>query len=342
LLNPFFNNLKKSKVNYRRLGKTDLTISEIGFGCQSIAGGLYYKNNKESMKTLLEAFDSGVNFFDTSDHYSQGESESLIGKVFKEKREKIIIGTKAGTLYSTGVHFILKLRPLLRPVSNYIRSMKIPLHLMRAKQKRSDFSPGYLIRSVERSLKRLQTDYIDLFQLHKPSGEILEKDEFIETLEKLKKQGKIRYYGISCAFNEDAYICLNYPSISSIQITINLLDRKSVKEILTKASDKKVGVIARNPRAQGHLTNELSDIMAETYVHNQKESDEKKEKAKKFQFLVKPNRTLSQAALRFALNFKEVSTVIPRWINRSQLKESLDTLNSPQLTDEDFAKIYSI
>ena len=97
-------------MNYRNLGKSDLTISEIGFGCQSIGGGFYYKNNKESIRTLLEAFDSGVNFFDTSDHYTQGESEILIGKAFKGKRDKIIIGTKAGTLYTPVANFILKLQ----------------------------------------------------------------------------------------------------------------------------------------------------------------------------------------------------------------------------------------
>ena len=84
-------------MNYRRLGSTDLMVSEIWFGCQSIGGGLYYKNNDESVKTLLDAFNFGVNFFDTSDHYSQGESETLIGKAFKGKRDKIIIGTKTGT-----------------------------------------------------------------------------------------------------------------------------------------------------------------------------------------------------------------------------------------------------
>lgn len=329
-------------MNYRKLGKTDLTISEIGFGCQSIAGGLYYKNNNESMKTLLGAFDSGVNFFDTSDHYSQGESEILIGKTFKRKRDKIIIGTKAGTLYSTPAHYILKLRPLVRPVSKYMHSMKIPLHLMRAKQKRSDFSIKYLTQTIEKSLQRLQTDYIDLFQLHKPSKEVLQKGKFIETLEKFKEQGKIRYYGISCADNEDAFICLNYPGISSVQITFNMLDKKHVKEILACAQEKGIGVIARNPRAQGHLTSELSDILAETYAKDRKEFENKKERAKRFNFLVNSNRTLAQAALQYVLSYKGVSAAIPRSVNRKQLKENLDTLNSPLLTNEELERIYSI
>lgn len=328
-------------MNYRKLGKTDLKVSEIGFGCQSIGGGFYYKNNEESISTLLEAFDSGVNFFDTSDHYTQGESEKLIGKAFKDKRDKVIIGTKVGTLYSTTASLILKLRPLGRPISKYLKSMKIFFHLVRMEQKHSDFSAGYLVKAVEKSLRRLQTDYLDLLQLHKPSKMILEKGEFIETLEKLQKQGKIRYYGISCRENEDAFSCFKYVGIESVQVTINLLDKKYAKEILDYASEKEVGIIARNPRAQGHLTNELSDIMAETYAQNKKEFEEKKERAKKFQFLVKPNRTLSQAALKFVLGFQEVSTVIPRQVNRKQLKENIDAINSPQLTDEELAMIYS-
>ena len=329
-------------MNYRKLGKTDLIVSEIGFGCQSIAGGLYYKNNRESMKTLLEAFDSGVNFFDTSDHYSQGESETLIGKTLKGRRDKIILGTKAGTLYSPLANYFLKLRPLARPVSKYIRSVKIQLHLMRAKGKRSDFSSQYLFRAVEGSLKRLQTDYIDLFQLHKPSNEILVKGEFIETLDKLKEQGKIRYHGISCADNDDTFACLNYPGISSVQITFNLLDKKHVKEILTSTKEKGVGIIARNPRAQGHLTIELSDILAETYAKDIQESENKKERAKSFNFLVNDKRTLAQAALRYVLSHEEVSSVIPRSVNRKQLKENLDSLNSPQLTNEELERINSM
>lgn len=329
-------------MNYRRLGKTDLMVSEIGFGCQSIGGGFYYKNNKESIRALLEAFDSGVNFFDTSDHYTQGESEKLIGKAFKDKRDKVILGTKAGTSYSTIANLILKLRSLGRPVSKYMRSMKMFFHLLRMEQKHSDFSAGYLIKAVEKSLRRLQTDYIDLFQLHKPSKLILEKGEFIETLEKLQRQGKIRYYGISCAENEDTFICFKYPGIESVQVTINLLDKKYVKEILDYASEKRIGIIARNPRAQGHLTNELSDIMAETYAQSNKEFEEKKERAKQFRFLVKPNQTLAQAALRFVLSFNGVSSVIPRAVNRRQLKEIIGALNSPQLSDEELEKIYSM
>jgi len=326
-------------MKYRKLGKTDLTVSEIGFGCQSIGGGFYYKDDNESLRTLEKAFDLGINFFDTSDHYSQGESEILIGKAFKRKRDKIIIGTKAGTLYTPAADFLLKRRSLIRPVSRYMRSMKIPFHLLRAKQKHSDFSEKYLFSAVENSLKRLQSDYIDLFQLHKPSELILEQGDYIPSLDKLKRQGKIRYYGISCAANEDAFICLNFPEISSLQLSINLLDRKHIEEILIHALANGIGIIARNPRAQGHLTEGYSDIMAETYAKNRMEFNEKKERAMQFQFLVKPDRTLAQAALKYVLQLKGVSAVIPRAVNRKQLQENINTLKAPLLSYNELEKI---
>ena len=329
-------------MKYRVLGRTGITVSEIGFGCQSIGGGLFYKNDSESIKVLNEAYNAGVNFFDTSDHYSLGESEVLIGKAFKNKRNKVIIGTKAGTLYSRPAVLALKSRYLLRPFGKYMKSFKIPFHLIRAKQKRKDFSSKYIIEAVENSLKRLQTDYIDLFQVHKPSKEILKNGEFIETLELLKQQGKIRYYGISCQENEDVFLCLKHPGISSVQITLNLLDNKCISDILSLAKEKKAGVIARNPRAQGHLTAEFSDIMAETYAKDYKEFQNKKEKAEKFSFLINNNRTLAQAAIQYVLGYKDVSTAIPRSVNSKQLIENLGELNALPLSESDLSKIHSI
>ncbi|MGE5845528.1 MAG: aldo/keto reductase, partial [Ignavibacteria bacterium] len=260
-------------------------------------------------------------------------------RAFKRKRDKVIIGTKTGTLYKPAADFLLKQRSLIRPVSRYIRSMKIPLHLFRAKQKHSDFSEKYLINALEKSLKRLQTDYIDLFQLHKPSKAVIESGEIFNTMDKLKAQGKIRYYGISCAKNEDAFISFNFPGISSMQLTINLLDKKYIEEIFIHAMANGIGIIGRNPRAQGHLTGEFGDIMGETYARNKKEFNEKKENARLFQFLVKPGRTLAQAALRYVLDISGVSTVIPRAVNRRQLLENINCLKSPPLSFEEMEKI---
>jgi aryl-alcohol dehydrogenase-like predicted oxidoreductase len=170
----------------------------------------------------------------------------------------------------------------------------------------------------------------------------LEKGDFCETLERLKDQGKIRYYGVSCATVDDALICLKYPGISSVQVGISLLDQEAITKLLPLAKEEKLAVIARNPRAQGHLTDSLSDIMSETYARNQTEFEDRKNRAKKFRFLVKENRTLAQAALQFVLQLEGVSVAIPRAINREQLEESLGVISSPPLTKEELAKIYLI
>lgn len=329
-------------MNYKSFGKTDLKVSEIGLGCQSLGGGLYYKDHGESVKMLDQALDYGVNFYDTSDHYSQGASEILLGKAFKGKRDRVIIATKVGTCYSSIGNLALRMRPLFRSMRHILKPFKIYLHQMRASQKHQDFSSAYLTQAVEQSLRRLKSDYIDLFQLHKPNTLILEKGDFCETLERLKAQGKIRYYGISCATVEDALLCLKIKGISSIQIEINLLDQRALPELLPRAQQMNIAVIARNPRAQGHLTSALSDIMAETYARNQKEVHEKVGRSRQFQFLVSQKRTLAQAALRFVLQIEGIAAVIPRAITRKELEENLGTLSAPLLTKEELENIYAM
>ncbi len=328
-------------MDYRTFGHTDLKVSEMGLGCQSIGGGLYFKDDPEALKTLLMAFDRGVNFFDTADYYSQGNSERLIGRAFKGNRDRVIIATKAGTVYSAVGGTALRLRPLLRPVRWLLQPMKIPFHLMRASQKRKDFSDRHLTEAVHQSLKRLQTDYIDLFQLHKPDSNLIDKGDFLGTIEKLKAQGKVRYYGISCATVDDALLCLRHAEISSVQVTINLLEQEAITKCLPIAKEKNIAVIIRNPRAQGHLTDSLSDITGETYARNQTEFREKQDQARRFLFLVGEGRTLAQAALRFVLRLEGVSAVIPRALDREQLEENLGALDAPPLTDEDLMRIVS-
>jgi aryl-alcohol dehydrogenase-like predicted oxidoreductase len=329
-------------VNYRILGKTGLKVSEIGLGCQSIGGGLYHKDDTEATRTVERAFDAGINFFDTADHYSQGQSERLLGRAFKGQRDRVIIATKAGMVYSPVGKLALRMRPLLRPLSHILQPMKIRFHLMRASQKRHIFSEAYLTEAVHRSLKRLQTDYIDLFQLHKPDASVLEKVDFIDTLEKLKKQGKIRYYGISCDTMNDALLCLRHPEIASVQVTVNLLEQKPVAQFMPLAREKELAVIIRNPRGQGHLTDALNDITGETYAQNEAEFREKQDRARKFLFLVLQGRTLAQAAIQFALGVEGASTVIPRAFNRRQLEENLGALGSPPLSAGELARIEEI
>ena len=326
-------------MKYNRLGHTDLRVSEIGLGCQSLGGGLYYRNRSESIAMVQKAIDEGVNFFDIADHYSQGLSEQWLGDALKGRRQDVVLATKSGTHYTWLGGLAARVRPGLRLFSGYLRPLKISFHRMRATQKRQDFSPAYLTRAVEASLKRLNTDYLDLLQLHKPSASELEAGEWGETLERLLERGKIRSYGISCATANDAMLCLDKPGIASVQVGISLLDLEAVPEFLRRAQQRSMGVIVRNPRAQGHLTTESSDIMAETYAKNNAEVAEKKQRAMQFSFLANYNRTLAQAAVQFVLQLPGVTTAIPRAINVQQVMENLGALRAPPLLAEEVDRI---
>jgi len=329
-------------MDRRRLGNTKLYVSEIGLGCQSLGGGLYYRSDREAINVLRNAADAGINFFDTADHYGLGLSESLIGKAFRGKRNAIILSTKVGTTYSALAATALRARPLLRPLSRPLRAFKLPLHRVRARQRRYDLRPAYLMRAVDNCLRRLRTDCVDLLMLHKPPPAELERGECVDALAKMHSAGKIRYYGVSCDGVEDARVALRIPGIAAIQITLSLLDQAAVPEILPLAEQLNCGVIARNPRGQGHLTSEFDDIMAETYVQDSAEAALRREAAACFSFLINERRTMAQAAIKFVQQFGAVSVVVPRAVNLEQLSDVLGTLRAPAISAEEMARIVSI
>ncbi len=333
-------------MQYRPLGNTPLRVSEIGVGGQTLGGGIYYRNDAEVRLMLEAAFAAGVNFYDTADHYNQGASETLIGKVLQGKRSQVILATKIGTRYSSAAQIALRLRPLLRPVSGLLRSSKNSLHQLRNTQKRGDFSPAYLRRALEGSLRRLRTDYVDLLQLHKPPADVLDSGAFCETLERFKSEGKIRFYGIACDHEEtmveDAIRCLKHPGIAAVQVTINLVQRQAIASWLPQARKLGLAVLVRNPRDQGYLTTDGSDIMAETYEKTQQQVRSRMERARRCQFLVRDNRTLAQAALLYLLQLPGVSSVLPRLYRREQLTEILASPQAPALTDDELRRIAAL
>jgi aryl-alcohol dehydrogenase-like predicted oxidoreductase len=329
-------------MKYNRLGHTDLRVSELGLGCQSLGGGLHHRDRKQSIALVRKAFDEGVTFFDTSDHYSQGLSEQWLGEALEGQRQKVILATKAGTRYTPLGSLAGRVRPILMPFRRQLRPLKVSIHRIRATRKRQEFSAPYLIRSVDNSLRRLNTDYLDLFQLHKPPANVLAADDWRETLERLRECGKIRSYGISCATVDDAVPCLDMPGIAAVQVGVSLLDQAAITKFLGRAEQRSLGVIVRNPRAQGHLTTELSDIMAETYAKSNAEVAERKQRAESFSFLASENRTLAQAALQFVLQLPGVTTAIPRAINVQQLMENLGALKAPSLTGAELARIAAL
>ena len=322
-------------MNYRSFGSTALQVSEIGLGCSSIGRGVLYKDDRESVRVLHRAFELGINFYDTADSYGYGHSEELIGRAFKDRRGQIIIASKVGHPLSTLGRIGKILLPALQPVRHVIQPLKGTLK--RVSKQRQDFSSAHIKKSIEQSLRRLQTDYLDLYQLHSPPTWVLMRGEVFETLNYLKHQGKIRFFGVSAKTISDALLCLKYSNVSSLQVVLNLLEQEAVKELLPLAEQKKIAIIARVPLARGLLTRKKTVQTGPTIDRGQLQMA--RAKVEELSFLVNEKRTLSQAAIQFVLRHPQVSVVIPGTTTVKHLEDNIRALETPPLTKEELEKI---
>lgn len=288
-------------MKYRQLGKSDLHISTVAFGCMSLKG-----EYAAIEKMLNKAYESGINHFDTADIYDGGQNEVIVGKALRAIRKKITISTKGGNEANpNGVGW--KWNP----------------------------SKAYILKACEDSLKRLQTDYIDLYQLH--GGTIDDPiDETIEALEMLQQQGKIRYYGISSirpnVINE--YIIRS--NIVSVMMQYSLLDRRPEETCLLLLEKHKVGVLARGTIAGGLLAGKPSkDYLG--YTQEQVEA--------LINTLAKKSgeeRTQVQTALHYALNNPAISATVVGIRTNAQLFEAMNLWQSPHLTKSEIEELNNI
>ena len=322
-------------MNYRSFGSTGLKVSEIGLGCSRLGRGVLKMDKKESIRVLLRAFELGVNFYDTADTYTNGRSEKLIGSAFKDRRSQVIIASKVGMLPSSFYRLGKTLMPILRPIRRVIEPWRSSLK--RVSEHRQEFSPSYIKNSIEKSLKSLKTDYLDLYQLHNPPSWIIERGEVFETLELLKSQGKIRFYGISAKSIGDAILSLKYASISSLQVEFNLLQQKASEHLFPLLDQKEIAIIARAPLARGLLTKKMTDESGE--LLNRLDLQMARAKVVGLSFLVNENRDLCQAALQFVLSRPQVSVVIPGTRKMKHLEDNVRALEAPPLTEQELEKI---
>jgi aryl-alcohol dehydrogenase-like predicted oxidoreductase len=322
-------------MNYRSFGNTGLNVSEIGLGCSHIGGGLIRRDEKESIRVLHRAYELGVNFYDTADSYTNGRSEKLIGSAFKDRRSKIIIASKVGVLHSTLYRLGKTFLPVLVPIRRVIEPWKSTLK--RIARHRQEFSPLYIKNSIEKSLRSLKTDYLDLYQLHNPPSWIIEQGEVFETLDLLKSQGKIRFYGISAATISDAILSLTYSNISSLQVLFNLLHQEASKELFPLVKQRKIAIIVRVPLARGLLTKNMTDKSGQ--LLNRIDSQTGRARAVGLSFLINEKRSLCQAALQFVLRHPQVSVVIPGTSKVKHLEDNIKALKAPPLTEEELEKI---
>lgn len=298
-------------MRYRRLGTTDLTVSEIGFGCARLGGIFQGTTRADMVSTLHLALDHGITFFDTADMYCQGESETLLGEAFRDRRERVVIASKAGYCLPTQRKIASTIKPLLRPLIQRVGIKREYLPSSIRGSLSQNFSAAYLMKAVDQSLRRLRTDYLDLYQLHSPPADILESGEFLTPLEKLKQQGKIRYYGVSCETTEDALICLRYPTLSSLQIRLSLLDQSALTDVVPRAAQQGMGIIARECFAGGLLGKPLDALNLSEVIPDAVEREAKRQEITEYHRIAEGNaRPLAQVALQFVTAIDEVSVTL--------------------------------
>ena len=295
-------------MKYRTLGRTGWKISEISFGAWAIGGAWGRVDDSESLAALHAALDGGVNFFDTADVYGDGRSERLLARLKKERREKFYIATKAGR--------------------------RLP------RQTPEGYSRKNLTAWIERSLKNLNTDAIDLLQLHCPHPDVFYRPEVFGILDDLAKAGKLRHYGVSVEKVEEALKAIECPNVQSVQIIFNIFRQRPAELFFPEARRRKVGILARVPLASGLLSGKISRAtkFAKDDHRNFNRHGEAFDRGETFsgvdfetalravedlKKLCPKNAMLAQLALRWILEFPAVTCAIPGAKRPAQVAENL-------------------
>ncbi|MBI3548535.1 MAG: aldo/keto reductase [Elusimicrobia bacterium] len=309
-------------MKYRPLGKSGLQVSAVGFGTWGIGGNsggaVAYgpTDDAESKKALRRALERGVTFYDTSDLYGYGHSEELLGEAFSGERSKVVIATKVGMIEGG---------------------------------KKQDFSRGHMLKSVEASLKRLRTDYIDLYLLHNPPSDILEGPESpLRVMEELKAKGTIRAFGVSLRSPEDGLIVAQKHAVACVQANFNLADqRASESGLFDRCAEKGIGIVVRTPLVGGFLTGRYAPTTSFGEFDQRKRWSpaqiERWNQSKEFfaEVMAKhPEDSQTQFALRFCLSYPQVSTVIPGMLTSAHVDENTEAGDRSPLDPADVAKVY--
>jgi aryl-alcohol dehydrogenase-like predicted oxidoreductase len=312
-------------MEYRTFGRTGWKVSAIGFGAWGIGGDVWGPtDDKTSLATLHRAIDLGVNFFDTADVYGDGHSEQLIAEVRKARSEQIIVATKAGR------------RLVPHNASGYNRQN--------------------LTSFVERSLRNLQMETLDLLQLHSPPSEVYTMPEVFGILDDLVQQGKVRFYGVSVERVDEALKAITYPNVQSVQIIFNMFRLKPSEQFFKAAREQQIGILARVPLASGMLTGKFTSStqfdpndhrnfnrhgeafdQGETFSGVDYETG--LQAVEELRTLVPDGATMAQFALRWILMFPEVSSTIAGAKNQQQIKDNVQAASLQPLSDETMRRV---
>jgi aryl-alcohol dehydrogenase-like predicted oxidoreductase len=314
-------------MQYRELGRTGWEVSTISFGAWAIGGTWGDVRDEESLAALHRALDLGVNFFDTADVYGDGRSEQLLARLRRERSEPFYVATKAGRRLDPHV------------AGGYTREN--------------------LTSFVERSLKNLEVEALDLLQLHCPPTEVFYIPEVFGVLDDLLNAGKLKYYGVSVEKVEEALKAIEYPNVQSVQIIFNIFRQRPLDLFFGEAKRRRVGILARLPLSSGMLTGKMTrDTSFEKDDHRRfnrrgesfdrgetfsgLDYDTGLQAVEELQSLVPPEMTMTQMALRWILMSPALTCAIPGAKRPSQVEENVQAADLPPLSGEAMEEIRAI
>ncbi len=314
-------------MHYRPLGRTGWQVSEISFGAWAIGGAWGGVDDRESTAALHKAIDCGVNFIDTADVYGDGRSERLIARLRRERKEEIIVATKAG-------------RRL-------------------ARQTVEGYNPQNLTAWVHDSMRNLQTDCLDLLQLHCPPTDLYYHPEVFGTLDDLTKAGKIRFYGVSVERVEEALKAIEYPNVQTVQIIFNCFRLRPAELLFHETKKRRIGILARVPLASGLLTGKLTRAsqfapddhrnfnrhgeafdVGETF--SGVDYEVALEAVDEIRRIVPQGMSMAQFALRWILMFDTVSCAIPGARRPDQVQDNCAASDASPLSLEEMKAVEDV
>ena len=302
-------------MDYRTLGRTGLRVSDVGFGGMTIGGEIFgAADGKESLRALNRALDLGMNFIDTADAYGRGHSEEVIGQVLRTRRDEVVLATKGGNRFDV-------------------------------RQGLRDFDPDYITSAIELSLKRLGIETIDLYQLHNPPQDVIRSSAIFDRLDRHKREGKIRFYGVSLQNYDDGFAAIESGKPDTLQVVYNILHQEPEKELFPLAQKQNLGIIARVPFERGLLAGrfkkqaDFGEGDARASIFGNDSFEALNAKVEKLGFVVRGDVTsMANAALRFILSHPSVASVIPGIRNVQQAESNL-AASGKSLPQEDLDRV---
>lgn len=314
-------------MQYRELGRTGWKVSEISFGAWAIGGSWGQVSDDDALAALHAALDNGINFIDTADVYGDGRSERLIARLCKERSEPFYVATKAGRRSSPHTA--------------------------------DSYTKENLTAFVERSLKNLEVDALDILQLHCPPPPVYYRPEVFGVLDDLVQAGKIKYYGVSVEKVEEALKAIEYPNVQTVQIIFNMFRHRPSGLFFSEAKRRQVGILARVPLASGLLTGKITGQTAfasddhrnfnisggafdvgETF--SGVDFEQALQAVDAIREMVPAGATMAQYALRWILMFDAVTCAIPGGKNPAQVADNVAAANLSALSAAEMSKIETL